>query len=212
MAAKNEDNQQHPGSSCSEPRLFRRSTILVKKGSRKSAGNTLGLGITPMTGGTLAMTTCASPTSVTAVTTTIFDESLMNDDGNGRKQSMDQESGASGASDKEDSERKHRLQRQKAQSRKTFLLRKSRKGHLPRTQAANEQLGNDVDIVSPTMSENENTLSANETTSATKLNANLLDLSSANNINDENGNSTELNVADQRKQPTDQVPTAAESP
>ena len=112
--------------SSSEPKLFRRSTLLIKKrGSRKS---------NPAAAVSPAKDSKSPEESITSLTETIEEDSSGKD-----KSIADVGSG-------EDSDSKYRLQRQKAQSRNTFRFRKgSRKGVLAKgsegggTQALTEE-------------------------------------------------------------------------
>lgn len=106
------DEEKHTSS---EPKLYRKPTLLLKKrGSRKNAGSG---GVQPE---------ASSGSGDAAEDASHYALSRKSSEG-GSLASPVSVSGDSGDPD-EDRQLRHRLQRQKAQSRKTFRFRKSRRG------------------------------------------------------------------------------------
>ncbi|XP_064455968.1 protein unc-80 homolog isoform X2 [Ornithodoros turicata] len=104
-------------SAASEPRLFRKSTLLIKKrGSKKSTGSS-------------SLTLVGVPDSGAATDEEVLQDSLPEGvDSTGEPLTPPASRPQSPESSGEPQRPRHRLQRQKAQSRKTFRFGKSRRG------------------------------------------------------------------------------------
>jgi len=150
----------------SEPKLFRKSTLHIKRRESRKGNSSLS---------SSGVTSCEALTEGVTV-----DDEQQIKSAIARKLSSDGGSGASRSDSPEkdeDRQLKHRLQRQKAQSRKTFRFRKSRRGAGFLTNKDEEQHIEEIPLTSTNIISTSATKPSDEVALAEEESSSILDQS-----------------------------------